>query len=516
MKLTELVHLERKIVIGMISSTKFLKIAQNIIELKWVNSSEAKLIMEWCLDFYKKYQKAPQAEIQDIFMEKLRTTNIPKNKAQFIEEILQSLSNEYTNDGINLEYLRDQTILYSKACKLNGYAEQIQDEVQNGNILEAEAMFSNYKPPEDIQSNAVTPLGSVQQIKDAFAQSTEPLIKYPGDLGNLLNSSMTRESFVSVLAPNKTGKSFFLMDAAFRGAKKNKKVLFIQCGDMSQAQMERRQGIYLTKKSDMQMYCGTIYIPVIDCIYNQNGDCTESFREDPDAEFPFDGLDINKIKDLSRNDLIEAFEDNPDHTPCYNCKRLKNGKFKGTIWYKKREPVTPLTWKDCCHVTKKYQNVLKNIRMITYSSESLTMKKLESELEILSKTGFNADVLILDYIDLIAPDYDTKNLQTRDQENKKWQRARRMAQERKLLFLTASQSDTQGFNKLFLSRENFSDDRRKLDHVTMMMGLNMTNKEKKKGLLRINQIVSRENQGTDYVNVCHCLQIGQMILGSFY
>jgi len=136
MKLTELIHLERKIVIGLITNTKFLKTVQNIIELKYVNSPEAKMIIEWCFDFYKKYQKAPKEEIQDIFMEKLRNDKIPKNKAQFIEDILESLSDEYTDGGINIDYLRDQTILYSKTCKLNGYAEQIQDEVQSGNILE--------------------------------------------------------------------------------------------------------------------------------------------------------------------------------------------------------------------------------------------------------------------------------------------------------------------------------------------------------------------------------------------
>jgi len=516
MKLTELVHLERKIVIGMVSSTKFLKMAQNIIELKWVNSSEAKMIMEWCLDFYKKYQKAPQAEIQDIFMEKLRTTNISKNKAQFIEEILQSLSNEYTNNGINLEYLRDQTIMYSKACKLNGYAGQIQDEVQSGNILEAEAMFSNYKPPEDIQSNAVTPLDSAQQIKDAFSQSTNPLIKYPGDLGNLLNSSMTRESFVVFLGPSKGMKSWVLIDAAFKGAKMNKKVLFIQCGDMSQAQMERRQGIYLTKKSDMRMYCGTIYIPIIDCIYNQNGDCNESFREDPDAEFPFDGLDVNKIKDLSRNDLIEAFEDNLEHCPCYNCKRRKNGKFKGAIWYKKRNPVSPLTWKDCYHVTNKHKNVLKNMKMITYSSGALNVSKLNGELDILSKIGFDPDVLIIDYLDLLGDDKWNNALSTRDKKNERYQALRRLSQDRKLLLLSASQSDAQGFSKLFLDRSNFSEDRRILDHCTAMFGLNMTIKEKKKGIIRINDIVGRETEGGNYVNVFHRLQMGQPVLGSFY
>jgi len=306
------------------------------------------------------------------------------------------------------------------------------------------------------------------------------------------------------------------MDAMFRAAKQGKKVTFIQCGDMSQAQMERRQGIYLTKKSDMKMYCGTIYIPVMDCIYNQNGDCNESYRENPDAEFPFDGLDKNKIKELKINDLIEAFEENPDHVPCYNCKRLKNGKFKGSIWYKKRNPVNPLTWKECHKVTQKYKNILSNIRMITYSSGALNTSKIESELDILSKSGFDSDVVILDYLDLLGNDKWTSNLSPRDQKNERNQSIRRLSQDRKCLLLSASQSDAQGFSKLFLDRSNFSEDRRILDHCTAMFGLNMTIYEKKKGIVRINDIVGRETEGGNYVNVLHRLQMGQPVLGSFY
>lgn len=521
MKPSDLAYLERKICIGLIANTEYLSIAINIIQLKYVNSSEAELIMSWCFEYFNKYKKAPKEQIQDIYLDKIRETNIPKQKAQLVEEILSSLSDEYSNSNINVQYLKEQTITYSKICKLHSYVEEIRDEIDTGNILEAESLLSKYKPIEEsVQSNAVIPLQSTEQIKEAFTQSTKPLIKYPGPLGNLLNQSMTKESFVAFMGESKGGKSWILLDAMFRAAKQNKNVVFIQCGDMSQAQMERRQAIYLMKKSDMKQYCGVQYIPVLDCIYNQNGDCTYDHRENKDNSFPFDGMKEKEIKNINKEELINAFNSFPEHTVCYNCKRkgIKGiPSFKGCIWYKKKEETTPLTWKECSiHIKRKYKTLLSKIRLITYPSETLTMKMIESELDILEKTGFTSEVIILDYMDLLSPDNDTKKEATRDRINIKWQRGRRLSQERKVLFLTATQSDAQGFNKLFLGKDNFNNDRRILDHVTAMFGINMTINEKKKGILRINDIIGRETEGGSYVNIMHRLQIGSPILGSFY
>ncbi len=518
-----IIYLERKIAIGMIVSTPFIKIADTIIEIEWVQSKEARMIMRWCLEFYHLYKKAPESEIQSIYMDKVQNTNIQKDHASLIEDILENLSEDFEEEKeINIKYLTDQLVLYAKACKLNGYAEQIQDEVQDGKILEAEQMLINYKPPENIQSNAVTPLNTLQQHKEAFLSVSDPILKFNGDLGDMVNHTMTRESFVVLLGQNKVGKTFWLMKSAIQAAEQGRKVTFFQAGDMSQAQLERRIGIYFAKKSDLKKYCGPLYIPVLDCVYNLTGDCDLKTREGGHkAPGPLESKDEKYIiKELSKEELIEAFEDYPDHKPCYNCKRLRSdtpNQFRGSIWYKKKSEVNPLGWKECYKLmNKKYRKIMNRIRIITYSSEGLTMGKVNAELDILERSGFITDVCIMDYMDLLGPDPDTKNLALRDQENKKWQRARRLSQDKRLLLLSASQSDSGGFSKYFLSKENFSEDRRKLDHVTAMYGLNMTDKEKKKGVMRFNDIVGRETEGTSFVYVFNRLQMGQPLLGSFY
>jgi hypothetical protein len=144
------------------------------------------------------------------------------------------------------------------------------------------------------------------------------------------------------------------------------------------------------------------------------------------------------------------------------------------------------------------------------------MSRLRSELDLSIKEGFEPEVAIADYLDLFAPDRDTMHMQPRDQENKKWQRGRRISQEYNLLFVSASQCDADGFNKKLLDKSNFSEDRRKLDHVTAMIGLNMSIEEKKMGIMRMNEVVTRDTEGTSVITIMHRLQLGRPMLGSFF
>ena len=518
MKTKQLIQIERKIVIGMILSTEYLKQAVDLIDTKWVQSKEARILMTWVLDYFKKYQKAPGTDIQDIYLEKLRLNKIQKKQAELIEFILADLSDHAEEQNLNIEYLIDQTELYGKACKINLYADQVKEAVEQGQILEAEHMLVGFTPVEHLKSNAVVPLGNIEQRKKAFESFGNPLINYPGAYGQLINHYMVPESFVVYLGQNKGGKSFHLMDAAMRAAKQGKQVAFFQAGDMSAAQQERRQAIYLAQKSDLQKYCEPLLIPILDCTKNQNGICDKKERQDSRQECPFEKMEAKKIKqDITFIEILNAFKEYPDHVPCYNCLRTKNHSFDGTLWYKQRNRVEPLHWKEIHKLLeKKYLNMMNRIRLITYSSEALTMSKINAELDILEKGGFFPSVVIVDYLDLVAPDYDTLGLKPRDQENKKWQRARRISQDRKCLFLSASQSDAEGFDKRFLTKKNFSEDRRKLDHVTAMLGLNMTVEEKKKGIMRVNDIVARDTEGANWCYITHRLQIGRPLINSYF
>jgi len=522
MKQEKIIYLERKIAIGLIISSQFIKIAVPILELPWVQSKEAKIIMSWCIEYFNKYKKAPGKDINDIYMQKIRDKAITEKQGDFIEDILENLSLESEKEELNIEYLSDQLVMYSKACKMMGYAEQIQDEIQNGNVLEAERLLTSYTPPNTIKSNSVTPLEDVQQIKDAFLNTAQPVISLPGDLGDMVNHTLTRDSFVALLGQNKSGKSFWLEYLAIRAARQKKKVLFMQCGDMSQAQMERRIGIYFGGKSDLKKYCGDLWVPVIDCCHNLTGKCELKHREGGhDAPGPLSQFKhgaLRKTWKMNFGIYEKALKEYTDHVPCTECRRDRDlvRNYLGGVWYKKREEVDPLTWKDVYKLNKKFNKLLSNIKLVTYPSDRLTMSGIYSEFEILERQGFIPDVIVLDYIDIMASEKYDRNLPQRERINKIWQNARTLSQEKRILFLTATQSDAPGFNKLYLGKDNFSDSRTKLDHVTAMFGINTSREERIMGITRINDIVGRETEGTHSVYVTNRLQLGRPVLGSFY
>lgn len=59
--------------------------------------------------------------------------------------------------------------------------------------------------------------------------------------------------------------------------------------------------------------------------------------------------------------------------------------------------------------------------------------------------------------------------------------------------LTATQADAASFDANLITSSNFSEDRRKLDHVTAMIGINSTDEEKECGIYRLNHIKRRDD-----------------------
>lgn len=517
-------YIERKIIIGLVVSTKYFKRISDIFELNFIKSVEAKKIALWCIEYFEKYGKAPKKEIENIYMAKL--PGLLKEQADIIETILEGLSDEYDRKKFNVDYLVDETEKYFKKQQLTLHYEAIQTAVENDELLEAENEASNFNIVEQIKSSAVTPLGSMEQCKQAHESILNPLISF-GDtpLGYIMNEALVREGFVAIMGQNKGGKTFNMMNLAIKGAEQGNNVTFFSVGDMTQPQMERRMAIYYLMRSDLPKYCSQLFIPIIDCVYNQSGECNKAIREGGiDSEHPFPGrldkdirCEPNSKNPVLQNELIKSFYKFPEHKPCYNCFRSGNTwDFKGTIWYKERKKVKPATWKDTYKVSQKYNNTLKRIKLITYPNEALTMRKVNVELDILEKQGFITDVGLIDYIDNMESDEDTLKYQMRDQINKKWQRGRRISQERKILLIGATQSDALGFDAALLGRKNFNNDRRILDHITALYGLNMSDREKKRGTMRINNILEREGEGSQVIQVYHRLQIGRPILGSFF
>ena len=95
---------------------------------------------------------------------------------------------------------------------------------------------------------------------------------------------------------------------------------------------------------------------------------------------------------------------------------------------------------------------------------------------------------------------------------------RRLSQERHCLVVTATQANAASYDKKVLTMMNFSEDKRKMAHVTAMFGLNQTPDEKRQNLMRVGPIVIREGEfnSLNTVTVLQCLDIGRPYIGSYW
>jgi len=85
--------------------------------------------------------------------------------------------------------------------------------------------------------------------------------------------------------------------------------------------------------------------------------------------------------------------------------------------------------------------------------------------------------------------------------------------------ISATQADAESYKKGRLTLSNFSEDKRKLSHVTAQYGLNQdpSGREKALGIMRINEIVVREGAfSSDHeVYVLQDLAAGRPFLESY-
>jgi len=512
--------IERKIIIGLVTSTEFNQQIENVWDTSLLESSTARMIAEWCTTYYAKYKKAIGKNIESLYYQKLRENKIAKDVAEEIEtEILPGLSKEYEEQGINLNYLLDSTHQYLQEKHLEQHSQEIQTLVDQGELTEAEKLASEYKAlaresGQDLDLSSETAL---LRIEKAFTQASTPVVKYPRQLGQFWNHQLVKGKLVSLMAPEKRGKSFWLLDIAIRATRQKKKVAFFQAGDMTEDEQLMRICIHLTKKSNLDKYNGKMMQPVRDCVYNQLSTCTKEVRE---CDFGiFEGKTIKEIRnDITLEELKEAWKDNPDYTPCSTCKAY-NYQHIGAVWLEEVNTGQPLNVEQAKEAVDKYfiQNK-RRFKLSSHANDTLSLKEINALLELWEKDDFIPELIVIDYADLLVPD--NSGIEFRHQQNKIWKGLRNLSQVRDCLVITATQADAASYEQNHLKLKNFSEDKRKYAHANAVYGLNQDVKDREKGIgiMRINEIVVRDGafSNSNEVIVIQNLRRGRPYLGSFW
>jgi len=507
--------IERRIITGLIVSDRFATEIEPVLTIQDLASVTARRIAGWCLEYTKKYHKAPNKDIEGIFEEQ-KALGLPKDQEEYIGGILSGLSEEYEREQFNSDYLLDQTKSYLKRRRLLALSESIKHSADSKDLEEAEEAISGYLSHKvtDSESKTVDPFSSPDLIRKAFTYSSEPIVVFPKALGKFWNSQMTRDSLISLVGPEKRGKTFMLMEIAMTAMASGCNVAFFQAGDMTEAQQLRRMGIYLTRRSDKEKYCEERYMPVVDCWLNQTDDCHQSCRECSCGLFPQN----TKQEDVTYEDLVKAIELNKGYKACRNCEFMYVAE-KGAVALEKVPAVKVLTWKDAEKKMAKWQSRSKGrFKLSTYPNDTLTVGEIWSLLDGWERSeGFVCDVVVVDYADILAPESGMSKQDFRQQTNKTWQKLRRLSQEKHCLVVTATQAASTSYTKTTITLKDFSEDKRKYSHVTAMYSLNQTPQEKKLGIMRLGEMVVRDDEfsANHQVKILQCLQRGRPVVGSF-
>jgi hypothetical protein len=516
--------IERRIVTGLVVSTDYIRKVCVYWNDELLQSPELRRIAKWCFDYFEQYNKAPDTHIQDIYMDNLKHGRLSKGEQQDIAAILTRISDDFERgDQFNSAYLYDKTVQYFRSRELKDLAEQIDFLSEQGRTDEAEALRREFKPSGFTLAKGLE-LGEAiiaDHIRQAFNNTAQSVLKYPGALGEVINDHLIRGGFVAWLAPEKRGKSFIMLDMGMRAIRQKSNVAFFQAGDMTAEQQLKRICIYLSRRSDKERYCAEHWRPTGDCIRNQLNRCGRPDRncdhgifgtdEVPDIEAYMD----ERAKFETREALIEKAERFPKYQPCESatCRQRL-----GTTWLVNIPECQPLTAeKAISNLDVYFKKYKRRFKLATYPSGTLTIDEMYACLEEWERgDDFVPDVILVDYADIMYH----KERDFRHRQNEIWKGLRALSQEKHSLVVTATQADADSYTKDKLGLMNFSEDKRKYAHVTAMYGLNQDAKgrEKKLGIMRINELVVREGD-FDQNNQVYTLQdlwIGRPFLSSYF
>ena len=460
---------ERQILIGMIVD----QIVLGRISAKWqrgmFKSKWANIIAKWCLNYYADYENAPLNQIENLFEAWAEKTK-DKESINLVDKFLNSLSEEYETlkDESNSDYVLDVAGTYFNKVKIEKLVETLEGNIIDGDIKEAANLIISYNQLEMGVGEGIDVLQDDEAIKEAFAEKQEDLFKYPGDLGRFFDEVFQRDSFIAFLGPDKSGKSFWLMDVAYRAMLQRKRVAYFEVGDMSQNQVMRR---LMSRVSRSPKHPKIVDYPISiekETVEDENGTRTNAIVDFKEKVFK---------KSLNSKTARKA------------CKKLMRNKIKS------KNPYLKLS----CH-----------------PAGLVSVETIKSILRNWELDNWTADIIVIDYADLLNMDY--HGIEGRDKIDETWKRLRSLSQSYHCSVVTATQADAASYTASILSRNNFSNDKRKNAHVTCMIGINVSEEEKEIGVTRLNKILMRDKEFNEkqFIYVAGCLSLANPAIKSCF
>ncbi len=490
---------EKRIVTGLITSTKFIEKISPVIQLDYFVNSYLQTVADWCLAFYGEYKKAPYKHIKDIY--ESESANLKDSEAELIGDLLEILSSQYDEESINVDHIRDSAVDYFRRRELEIVVNNVSILKEKGEYDEAEQEISRFtKVSLELDSGTLINIGDIDQITEIYKQRDEEdkrFFKLPGDLGNYFGN-WKRGDVIGYFAPAKRGKSWSLVDCFKHSVLSKRKAVFWSI-EMTKTEIVPRIMKSLYPMVDEE---GEFPFPVFDCRKNQTGECKDR---------------VSTVIVLDGDDYLE----DPAHKVCTKCMRGGPHDFDMVVYqdniYRKQDDI--FTVRDFMQGTKRgpgVQEILhKYGRVSVHPKYTLTYDKMMRDLEVFASQGFIPDVFIIDYVDILGIGSKFDDYRAVDEA---WKLLARMAGEFNVLVITATQANKEGHNAEIVDSTHQGGYYGKNQHVNLMIGINQTAEEKEQGIIKYG-ITEARSQFYIKGKTCTVLQdikAGQAYLDSYY
>jgi len=213
---------EKNLIIGMITSTRFLRSIIEILKPTYLQSKYSKEISKWCINYFKEYDEAPKEHIQSIY--NIKKEELEEDLSEVIAEFLIDLNQMYEDmSNYNVDYFLDRAVVYLKKRALLEHREKISSLIDLNKVDEAELEVANYRKVSLVTSKWTNPF-EPQEIESTLLREEEYLLLLPGILGDFLGS-LKRKWLVSLMGPMKRGKTWWLEEFKFAALTNRLKVV---------------------------------------------------------------------------------------------------------------------------------------------------------------------------------------------------------------------------------------------------------------------------------------------------
>jgi hypothetical protein len=245
----------RRVLVGMVTADVVLaRIASRWTEEGLFDSRWANLVGGWCVKYFTKHKTAPDQNIRGIFERWAETSSETEEVVEAVERFILGLSD--TAEELDASYLLDIADDHFNAVRLKSELKLAQIEIDRGLVKEASDRVASIHRVELGVGSFVEPAADYSVWHQAFENDgKEPLVSYPGDIGTYFADAFKRGEFYAFMGPDKTGKTVWLIDLAYRALRNRNKVVFFDAGDSTQDDVMLRLACRIANKPDIEGDC---------------------------------------------------------------------------------------------------------------------------------------------------------------------------------------------------------------------------------------------------------------------